>query len=335
MSLWGRLLWLLAFTLGVWTVWQLPIAEIGQAFTALGATDIVLWFSLNALIIAVGTQRWWYLIRAIKAQVSWFRLLAVRQAGMAVSFITPGPQFGGEPLQVYWLCQATADAPGMSANKAALSLFLDRIYELLCNFSVLLLGIVLLMFSSLVGAANWPRLMLLLTSALVAIAALIYWLVRPAQPNRAQGLTGKLSQRIHALLEHWQRARSALAELLHSGKIELLRVLAVSAVGWVLLLGELWFLLHLVGLEPSFAGFILVLVAQRLALLLPVPGGIGTVEAAVFWSFQLLGWSDASALGFIALMRLRDVLVLALGLALMRAVQSHRHDSNDSCARLD
>jgi uncharacterized membrane protein YbhN (UPF0104 family) len=68
-------------------------------------------------------------------------------------------------------------------------------------------------------------------------------------------------------------------------------------------------------------GLVLILVAMRLALLLPLPGGVGTLEASVLWSFQTLDLPASAAIGVIALMRLRDALVLLAGLLCLRSVQ--------------
>ena len=89
-------------------------------------------------------------------------------------------------------------------------------------------------------------------------------------------------------------------------------------MAWVALLGELALLLNFVDVKFDVAGFLLILIAMRLALLLPIPGGIGTLEASVFWSFQYLNFSATAAIAFIALMRLRDVIILLFGLYCLR-----------------
>jgi len=62
----------------------------------------------------------------------------------------------------------------------------------------------------------------------------------------------------------------------------------------------------------------------RLAFLLPLPGGIGSLEAALFWAYQSMEISLAIAAGLIVLMRLRDVLVLLSGAMVLPALNSSR-----------
>jgi uncharacterized membrane protein YbhN (UPF0104 family) len=59
-------------------------------------------------------------------------------------------------------------------------------------------------------------------------------------------------------------------------------------------------------------------------MLLPLPGGIGTVEASVLWSFNTLGLPASAAIGLIALMRLRDAIMLLAGLLSLRLLQWRR-----------
>ena len=82
-------------------------------------------------------------------------------------------------------------------------------------------------------------------------------------------------------------------------------------------------LLHFLGLVLTPAAFILLIVAMRLAMLLPMPGGIGSIEAALLWSFQLLQLPAAAAIGLIALTRLRDAVVLLIGLYCLYLGRNH------------
>ena len=79
------------------------------------------------------------------------------------------------------------------------------------------------------------------------------------------------------------------------------------------MIAEFWLLLRLVGLDFDLTTFMVLFTAVRLAFLLPLPGGIGSVEAGLFWAFSALALPLPAAAGLIALMRLRDVLVLLFG----------------------
>ena len=117
------LLWAAALILVAWVLSQLPLAAIAQSITRLSPAQWLAWLGLNLGIILLATRRWQVIIDMLDVPVRFGELLMMRQAGQAVSFITPGPQFGGEPLQVFWLWQRK-----LPIHSALLAVGLDRFY---------------------------------------------------------------------------------------------------------------------------------------------------------------------------------------------------------------
>ena len=319
-------LWLLALLLAGWILWQLPLPEISQLLAALSIWQWLVWIALNILVILLATQRWLVLARALKLKVTFTQLLLTRQAGQTISFITPGPQFGGEPLQIYWLYKRF----GVAIHSAALAVALDRFFELWINFSVLLLGVGFLLLSPSMNMADWQNILqiLFLTILLLSFSG---WLVlrRPRWlSSRLERVTERWlsSPRLLQLNSHWQAIGTDLQTAFHQQKTTFLRAFIVSVLIWIGIFSELFIVLSFLNIGLDFTGFVLVMVAMRLAMLLPLPGGIGTLEASVLWSFQSLGLSASAALGVIALMRLRDALVLVMGMVCLRALRSAKRN---------
>ncbi|MDO8910054.1 MAG: lysylphosphatidylglycerol synthase transmembrane domain-containing protein [Pseudohongiella sp.] len=322
----GLLLWLIALALVSWTLSHLPLEDIGQSLSALGWEQWSVWALVNGLVIIIATVRWQVLLRMLGHSVGFFDLVVIKQAGQTISFITPGPQFGGEPLQIYWLYKRT----GMGIHSAVLALGIDRFYELWINFLVLMMGVILLLlspgFGAHTGANNWQQILVLMSVLLLLLSALAYAAVR--QPQLISGRLEKLSARwlsnprLMNLDHHWHSMGADLRLAVATKKPALLKALMLSVLVWVLIALEMWLVLGFFDITLEISGLVLILVAMRLALLLPLPGGIGTLEASVFWSFQLLQLSPTAALAVIAIMRLRDALVLIAGLACLRVAQN-------------
>ncbi|PPD49362.1 MAG: TIGR00374 family protein [Methylobacter sp.] len=312
------LLWLAAFILVGWILSQLPLAAIAQTISTLSFVQWLAWIGLNLGIIVLATQRWWVLTRMLKLPVGFGELLRIRQAGQAVNFITPGPQFGGEPLQIFWLYKRNQ----LPIHKALLAVGLDRFYELWVNFSILLLAVLLLLIFPTVAGVNWQKISFLLALLLLMMSMLGWLLVK--QPERVLRWITRVARRWqhHPRLEHikthWQQLGSDLNWAIQKQKSALFLAFILSLAGWIGLIGELWLLLSFFDLAFDFSAFLVILVSMRLAFLLPLPGGIGTLEAALFWAFQYLNLPAEAAIGLIALMRLRDVLVLMAGVWCLR-----------------
>jgi len=316
------LLWLAALTLVGWILSQLPLATITQTISTLSPAQWFAWFGLNLAIILLATQRWWVITQLLKLPVRFGELLMMRQAGQAVSFITPGPQFGGEPLQIFWLWKRSK----LPIHSALLALGLDRFYELWINFSVLLFSVVLLLATLASQVVVWQNLLVGLALILLTLT-LVGWLILK-QPKRVLYWLKKVTvywhhhPRLQHLEAHWQALGSDLQRAIKEHKPALFLAFMLSLLGWIGLIAELWLLLSFFDLALDFSEFMVILVAMRLAFLLPLPGGIGTLEASLFWAFQYLNLPTAAVLGLIALMRLRDVLVLLVGLWCLRVMQS-------------
>lgn len=315
------LLWLSAAILVGWILQQLPLSTIAQTIASLTPLQWLAWITVNLAIILLAVQRWRVLIRLLKWPVGFGELLMMRQAGQAINFITPGPQFGGEPLQIYWLYWRSK----LPIHSALLAVGLDRFYELWINFGVLLLSVLLLLATPAAAIANWQKMSLLLLFILLSLS-LLGWLILK-QPTRVLAWLKRATAywqhhpRLQQLETHWQRLSHDVQQLMTHQKPALLQAFMLSLIGWAGLIAEFWLLLSFFDLNLDFFAFIVLLVSMRLAFLLPLPGGIGTLEAAMFWAFQYLSLPATAVMGLIALMRLRDILVLMAGLGCLRALQ--------------
>ncbi|HDZ09206.1 lysylphosphatidylglycerol synthase transmembrane domain-containing protein [Pseudohongiella sp.] len=324
------LLWPVALVLVTWTLSQMPLAGIGDTLGKLSWQQWLVWTLVNLLVIMVSTERWRRLGCMLGKAPGFLQMLLIRQAGQTVSFITPAPHFGGEPFQIYWLYKRA----GMAVHRAVLSLALDRFYELWINFMMLLLGVSLLLLAPQSGMqagsqnSDWQMILLLMMTLLAVLSAIAWLLVRQPALLSARlekaGARWLSSPRLKTLGEHWHLMGSDLKAVVRSQKPALLTALVLSLLGWALMIFEVWLVLAFFDIRLNAVELALILVAMRLALLLPLPGGIGTLEAAVFWTFQSLALPVESALGLIALMRLRDVVVLLSGLLCLRALQTAR-----------
>ncbi len=187
-------LWILALVLASWTLLQLPLNEIVTNLGILQINDYLILLMANLAIIFIFNLRWSILGAAIQAPVKFIQLLIIRQAGQTISFITPGPQFGGEPLQIFWLWR-NAQLP---LHKALLSLGLDRFYELWVNFSVLVLSVTLLLTSSANTTAQWGTILIVLISVLVLLTGFGALLFKQPQ---------WLANRFHRITHRWHSHR--------------------------------------------------------------------------------------------------------------------------------
>lgn len=316
------IVWPVAIALAVWILSRLPFAGLVQTISSLQLTHWISWIALNVLIIALLVGRWLVLTRALMLPCEFLQLLRLKLAGQLISFVTPGPQFGGEPLQIYWLWRRY-DVPG---HAAFLAVGLDRFYELWINFAVLLLAVLAVMTSRSAALANWSTIAFTLLG-LMLLMCLFAWcmLRRPLQIRDWIGRLGSRwqgSDRLRKLDLEFSQLNDSLQQVINARRPALGAALGLSLLAWAGMIGEFWLLLVFVDVPLDLPTFVFLFAVVRLAFLLPLPGGIGSVEAGLFWAFQSLGLPLPAAAALIVLMRLRDVVILSAGAALLPGLRS-------------
>ena len=306
---------------------SVPLAETWAVLHRLGPGQIGLLVAANGVVLLTFSGRWWLILRAQGYAVPYHRLAGYRLAAFGVSYFTPGPQFGGEPLQVY----LTSQREGVPVAAAVAAVALDKTLELLVNFAFLAAGLAVVLalqgrdLPALLPPTARPQAIagaaLLLALPIAALSAL--WAGR-------HPLTAPMA----VLARRARRGRAGLARLagvLHEAEAQvtafcrgapaaLAAALAVSVVSWAALIGEYWLALWLLGAQPSIWQMVAALTAMRLALLVPLPGGLGALEASQALAFVALGFSPALGVALSLLIRARDIALGAAGLGLASAL---------------
>ncbi|GJM41056.1 MAG: hypothetical protein DHS20C20_13380 [Ardenticatenaceae bacterium] len=285
---------------------SVPLREVGRTLALLRGWQLAVLLFLNGLVLLGLNGRWWLLLRGLGYKLPFGALLGHRLAAFGVSYFTPGPHFGGEPVQVL-LVERQHGVPRAGAI-AAVSL--DKTVELLLNFGFLTFGVALVVQTGLLGnavggqTAVWTFLLLL-------PPILYLWLIwQGRQP------VSWLLQRLK--IERWRTAVAAseaqMNTLCRQNPSALGGAIAVSALSWGLMITEFYAMASFLGVSLSLVQLITLMTAARVAYLLPLPGGLGTLEASQVWALGLMGFNPAAGLGLSLLIRLRDVLLGLLGL---------------------
>jgi len=293
---------------------QFPLEDIWTAMRALSLDQLFILASVNLGIILLFSGRWWLILRAQGYTLPYFTLAGYRLAGYAISYFTPGTQFGGEPLLLYFP-QNRHHVP--SATSAA-SVALDKLFELLFSFTFLVIGILVILDSKLLPAFDNTSFVWLasglLSIPLFYLLALwgglspLSWLA--ARLSMPGGIRARLSK-IHPFISSTETQISAM---FRRKPLTIIAILLLSALIWVFMIAEYWLMLTFLGVELDWVQAVIGLAAARLAFLTPIPGGLGALEASQLLVASALGASPAIGISASLLIRLRDTLLGGLGL---------------------
>ena len=304
--------WLVGCSLVFFTVRELPLAGILERLGEISPLRLVGLLAINSLILFLSVKRWQILAQVFDIQLSLAYLFKVRQAGNTISFVTPGPQFGGEPLQLYWLSQSH-EIP-MDISLAILGA--DRFMEIFINLSILLLSVIFIFYTDIEVNLSKTFLFIFLTVSILTMLLVLFL----RQPEWLENIFKSLFSRFTHTVSNSNESQNAssgwgrLLKKIEKNKSKVILAATIALLGWIALLFELLMMMEALGVSSNFYEVIFVMLGIRIALLMPIPGGVGTIEASLFWSFEILGLTLAGAGGLIALSRLRDVIVLFIGI---------------------
>lgn len=322
------LLFAIALALLGWVIRNISWVETWAVLRQLRWQQLGWLLVLNGSVLFLVALRWWVLLVAGGVTIGYWRVFGYRMAVFAMSYVTPGPQFGGEVLQLY-LPTTRARIP---APLALAALTGDKLIELLTNFLFLVVGTLIVLeqeiLPNLIGGNTLVLNLGLLLLPGVALALLIGG-QRPFS-GTVQRLTNGINQRARQMVRRMPLLRKlpslqAVISSLRLGEEQasaLFRqqpgavsmALVGSLFSWVLMVLEFWTVAGYLGMSLSLTGAIAVMVLLRVAYLLPSPAGLGTVDATLVLAFTALGQSAESALAFALLMRTRDLTQALVGL---------------------
>lgn len=291
-----------------------PLEEIWNTLRQLQPWQVAILFGLNLFIYALITLRWWIIVRAENRLVAYFPLLLVRIAVFGVSYFTLGPHVGGEPLQVFHLQRKYK----FTYMHATASVILDKLLELLANFFLLALGLTAIFQAGILstnGSNSWLSL-----SGLVILCMWppihIILLYKQKYPMSAflRGIPfiKKDSRAVRFIAASERLAGTFCRRRLPS----LLLAVAVSLCAGAGMVSEFALIINFLHIQLPIWQTVAAWAAGWLALLAPLPGGLGALEASQVFALGVFGISASTAISVTLIMRGRDVLIGGIGLLL-------------------
>lgn len=286
-------------------------AEAWGMLVGLGPCAILSILVINLLMLPVMTTRLWLLLRTLDRPVGLLSVCAYRCAANAVSYLTPGPHFGGEPLLVY-LLHNRHEIPLAAATTVVA---LDRLLELIASLVVLTLCLIAIALAG-GGPFAGSHEVGIVIAIMAVFAALLAALFTGGRPlARLVSLGGRFG-RIRPWLEAVNQGEAMAEALFQQHRRQFFLANLLSLGHWLGVFAEFWLMAFLLGFPLSFGHLTAIVVVARLAFLTPLPAGIGVLESALPWLTATLDQGSALGLSLCLIIRFRDVLFSLAGLLL-------------------
>ena len=305
---------LVLFLLLFFALRNAPLTQILQILRGLRFWQIAALLGMNTLIYILVSARWWFIVHAENKNIRYWPLVGVRVSVFGVSYFTLGPQVGGEPLQILYLQRSY----GLTYTRATASVVMDKLLEFLANFFLLVFRFTAVLQAGILSTGSSPPLLSLAGLALLVLWPLIHIVLLY---NRQYPLSTLLHilpvLRRDGKFVRFTRACEHLAgQFCQRHPRALLAAILVSLLASAGTVSEYALITSFLNIGLPFwqtsAGW----TAGWLSFLVPLPGGLGALEASQVFALGFFGISAASALSVTLLIRARDLLIGGLGLLL-------------------
>jgi uncharacterized protein (TIRG00374 family) len=308
------LVFLVLLALFYFVLRNVPFIEIWNALTRLRLWQIGLLFVINAGVILAMTARWWVIVRAENPSIPFFPLIKYRLSVFGLSYFTPGPQVGGEPLQVFYL----KENHGLSFARATSAVIMDKLLEFLANFILIGIGLTAAVRVGMVSPNGTQALGSLIPMVLILAWPVIHLILLSRGKYPISGLLRAASSLLGD--QDWVRlimiSERMAASFTRRKFPALLGGLFFSLAAWAGMAVEYFLMADFLSASLSFEQILAALTAALLAFLLPLPGGLGALEASQVYALTMMGYAPSIGISLSLIMRARDILNGGIGLLL-------------------
>jgi len=323
MSLKKIIIFLITLAIGL-AVFSLATSKVGaeeiiKAFSIFPSWGIVVILLLTVLISVVGTWRLKFILEVQGNKLPFLKLFEVWIAGFAISYLTPIAILGGEVFMIYALRRSYP----ISWEKSASAVFIHKVLDATIFFPFLILGI----FTFPVLSGFFPKGGIIIVGGVVAgilitLLAVFYiksfreestldWFLKIFRMNRKKleerGEGGRL-----VLL-----AEKEIVSFFGVRKKEMWQGIGLSLLKYILIIARIFLLIFF--LKGSF--HVLESIAAygffNLAILVPVPAMLGSLEVAEGLVFEGMSFGANVGLAFSLVLRSMDTLFCIIGLVLL------------------
>lgn len=308
-----RAFWfVLILALLVWALVAAPLAQIWESLKQLQFWQITILLAISFAAILLITLRWWSIVRAESSRVPFLKMVGYRLAAFGMSYFTPGPQVGGEPLQILYLRRNHQ----MTYARSTSTVIMDKLIEFLVNVLYLAVGLYAVIGQGLIpwvgnqlAAGLIP---LILIMAVPPVHLVLLSLGRYPISILVRAIQGKIGRKrpLHLMMISERMAGMFMRR--HPGAM--LSAVLASALAWILMWVEYWLMAQFILVDLTIWQALAGMTLLQIAFMFPLPAGLGAMEASQVFAMGAMGFPPAAGLTMSLLMRGRDMLIGGLGL---------------------
>ncbi|MFH1597671.1 MAG: lysylphosphatidylglycerol synthase transmembrane domain-containing protein [Patescibacteria group bacterium] len=254
-------------------------------------------------------------LRSYGARINFVKVTILRLIGDSVSYVTPVMYIGGELMSAYIL-KKDHDLP---FSKGMASIVLDKMISLTVTIFYLVVGIIIFIVYFV------EDIKILIPTIIVLVASVGFLAFFYRKTWRNQGLLFSLLKvfGLHKIKffsnskENIDQFDYQLHYFFKYRRRYFFYALAIIFTATVVTIGEYKLILYFLGIDMSLLNIILLRVIFIASTAVPIPGGLGTVEAGQAGYFSLIGLGASTGVSFILIIRFLQLINVSVGLVML------------------
>lgn len=285
--------------------WNEIILAFGH-FSVQGGLIILFLTFLSAIIRSL---RWKTILKSEQCDIPFTKVCEYYLSGLSITFFFPMVLFGGEVFRGYDLKEKYS----IPWSKSIASVIIDRILEITLYAITAIFGVALFILNAKFAPAKFSLVIFLAAFLIFAFVVIFYF-----KSFKKEGI-------ISYLLRLFRLKNSNGVETMVDVEREILRYfrprrkemwvgLGLSFLHELTLLARAAFLIFFLGKGFNIFMTISIVAFSSLAMLIPIPAALGSHEAVQSFIFDSLGLGTNTAMAFVFIIRVADLIVGLFGL---------------------
>ncbi len=289
-------------------------SEVFDPFKNASLWAVLGFIAVSFLISCVLTLKWYVINKSMGINIPFWHLYFYRLAGYCISYVTPGPRIGGEPVMANLLKKR-----GVDYVKSLSAMLVDKTFDASSSGITFVIG-VLAAITWLALPSDTKYLMILIAAIFCALIIYFYSRMLQGKDFLLKILSITSLDRLGIVKKYRQKIVSFEKISIRFYKKEKTAFVAAAVLaftGVILTFFEYFFVLKILGQSTSVLGIFLMVSFVGIALLLPIPAAIGSLEAGQVFAASLNSLKSSIGLGVSFIIRARDVVWVSLGFLLL------------------
>lgn len=284
------------------------LKEAIYAFKNIKIINLLIIILLSFLIEIFLTIRWNIILNSYKIKINFLRLLQYKLAAFSFGYLSPQPNFGGDPIKALLLKKEN-----ITFKKGFSTVLIDRIIQI---FTDLVFAFFMITFIILNTKIKTTTKIIIFFIIILPIVILIYYfnLMKNEKMFLSNIFKIKVIKKLKKIEKNIIDIEKIISNFYSKNYKIFLKIITLNFIVIILIVTQYYFALNLLNLKATFYNIFVVLISISIASFFPMPMNLGGLEFSQISALSFLKMDKTLGLSLSILIRLIDLIKTFIGL---------------------